>query len=485
MSLLGAPQIAVSSLSKSATTTATVANNSAATSPTASTGNVVSPATIIPQQQPRPTPQATVSLSAAIGLPNTPLLFSKMEVRETFVYHLPAPGEQLETTRQLAYCLALLQNSVDETCLDPDTLKWRRNTLKNPDEMIRVETMACQVVTEFIEDRVKDVTVVEEVVQLAQVLHEKTVRSLLTSFVDTVSKSELLHFHAMKGLARVVQCATPGSINSDDLVTILQVLYTRLRIIHRPSASNLCPLLLAVSRVLDAIVVAQVGDVDRITLHGPLTALLHELESNQNSCVVFQAKYATQALLNVSDNENIWQAGFRRGWLVLKGAAGFAKMPDPREIKDTLDGLEKLYYIGKGAVRIFNNTCVAIKNSENPAFTAKDGLKFKRIWYPTLRNAEEYIRFGDLVRFKELVTNAPCRHQLNFQLGIFQLLGRFAVDTQWDLELRRSTLAFLGALCQTDDVWIRHERVEQVVLDPHFEGMLISHAKLASWELLC
>ncbi|KAF9080324.1 hypothetical protein BGX23_002317, partial [Mortierella sp. AD031] len=465
MSLLGVPQIAVSSLSKSITTTVTVANNSAATSPTTTTGNVVSPATFIPQQQLRSTPQATVSLSAAIGSPKAPLLFSKKADRAPFAHHLPAPGEQLKSTRQLAYCLALLQNSVDETCLDLDTLKWRRNTLKNPGEMIRVETMTRQVVTEFIEDRVKDATVIEEVVQLAQVLHEEAVRSLLTSFVDTVSKSELLHLHAMEGLARVIQYATPGSINSNDLVTILQVLYMRLQTIHTPSASHLCPLLLAVSRVLDAMVVAQVGDVDRITLHSPLTARLHELESNQDHCVAFQAEYATQALLNVSDNDTIWQAGFRRGWIVLKGAAGFAKMPDPREMKDALEGLEKLYEAGKGAVRMLNNTWVAIKASEKPAFTAKEGLKFKRIWYPTLRNAEEYIQTGDLVGFKELVANAPCRHQLMFQLGICQLLGRFAVDTQWDLESRRSTLAFLGGLCQADDVWNRQKGVEQIILD--------------------
>ncbi|KAF8922837.1 hypothetical protein BGZ47_005282, partial [Haplosporangium gracile] len=71
-------------------------------------------------------------------------------------------------------------------------------------------------------------------------------------------------------------------------------------------------------------------------------------------------------------------------------------MPDPTEIKDALDGLEKLYDAGKGAVRMVNNTRVAIKASEKPAFTAKEGLKFKWIWYPTLSNAEEYIQTGDL-----------------------------------------------------------------------------------------
>ncbi|KAF9540136.1 hypothetical protein EC957_004612 [Mortierella hygrophila] len=462
MSLLGVPQIAISSLSKCSTTTVTVAYNSATTSPVTSTEKVVSPATFTPQQKPRSTPQATVSLSAAIGSPKAPLLFSKKADRAPFVYHLPAPGEQLETTRQLAYCLALLQDSVDETRLDPDTLKWRRNTLKNSDETIRMETITRKVVTEFIEDREKNAAVVEEVVQLAQVLHKETWRSLLTSFVDTVSESKFLHMDAMEGLARVIPEATPGSIDSSDLVTILQVLYTRLQSIHTPSTSHLCRLLLAVSRVLDAMVVAQVGDVDRITLHGPLTAHLHELESNQDPCVAFQAEYATQALLNVSDNDTIFKAGVRRGWLVLKGAAGFAKMPDPTEIKDALEGLEKLYKAGKGAMRMVNNTWVALKTNEKPEFTVKEGLKFKRIWYPTVRNAEEYIRTGDLVGFKELVTNAPCRHQLNFQLGICQLLGRFAVD---DLESRESTLEFLGALCQTNDVWILQKGVKQVIFD--------------------
>ncbi|KAF9579303.1 hypothetical protein BGW38_004495, partial [Lunasporangiospora selenospora] len=112
----------------------------------------------------------TTTTLSAIG---SPLLFSKKADRETFVYHLPAPGEQLETTRQLAYCLSLLQESVDETRLDPDALKWRCSTLKSSDESIRINTIAHQVVVEFIKDSEKNATAVEEVVQLAQVLDKE------------------------------------------------------------------------------------------------------------------------------------------------------------------------------------------------------------------------------------------------------------------------------------------------------------------------
>ncbi|KAG0195295.1 hypothetical protein BGX33_003741, partial [Mortierella sp. NVP41] len=192
----------------------------------------------------------------------------------------------------------------------------------------------------------------------------------------------------MEGLARVIQGAVPGSIDSNDLVALLQVLYARLKTIHTPSSRHLCRLLFATSQVLDAMVVAQVGDVARLTLHEPLTDRLHELESDQDRYVAFQAKYATQALLNVSDDDTIWRAGFRRGWLVMRGAAGFAKMPDPREIKDVLEGLEKVCQVVKGTARFFSNTQEAIESREMPTFNAKEGLKFKWIWYPTLRNAE-------------------------------------------------------------------------------------------------
>ncbi|KAF9906563.1 hypothetical protein EC991_000505 [Linnemannia zychae] len=411
------------------------------------------------------TPQSIVSLSAVSGSSKTLLLFSKNVDRETFVCHLPAPGEQLESTHQLAYCLTLLQESFDGTSLDPDTRDWRHKTLKNSEETIRMEEITRQVVREFIEDSEKNATVIEEVIQLVQVLDKETSQSLLRSLVDTTSKSTLLHLHAMKGLAKVIQGATPRSIDSNDLVTILRVLYERLQTVHNPSTSHLYSLLVAVSRVLDAMVVAQFGDVDRVTIHGPLTVLLHELESHQNLCVAFQAEYATQALLNISDNDTIWQAGFRRGWLVLKGAAGFAKMPDPREIKDALETLENIYKAGKGTVRVINNTLVAVKTGEKFEFSAKEGLKFKRIWYPTLRNAEEYVQTGDLIRFQELVTTAACRHQLMFQTGICQLLGRFAGDTQWDLEARQSTVAFLEALCRDDCIWTPQEGIHQIILD--------------------
>ncbi|KAF9097817.1 hypothetical protein BGX29_007908, partial [Mortierella sp. GBA35] len=461
VSLHGVPQIAVSSLSKSTATTVAVANNSAATSPSTSTENVVSPATFASQQKPRSTPQTLVSLSAA---KKTQLLFSKKADRAPFVYHLPAPGEQLQTTLQLVYCLALLQESVDETLLDPATLEWRRSTLDNSVERRRLVALAGDIITAFFKDPLKHAVIVAEVIQVAPMLDKESFRSLLDILVGTVVSPGLLATQSVDGLAKVIQGAPTSSIDPADLVDILAILHNRLRTIHEQSPSRRCLLLFTISQVLVAMADADVGDVDT-NLHRPLTVLLQESESCEDPYLAFQVAYTIQALLNVSDNESIWQAGARRGWLVVKGAAGFAKVSNPTEVKDALEGLESLHAAGNGGMHLLKNALEAIKNNEKPTFTVKEGLKFKRAWYQALRSAEKLLQGGELKSFKELVIDAVCRHQLNFQMGICQLLGRFAVDTQWDLESRRSTVAFLGALCQADDVWNREKGIEQVILD--------------------
>ena len=127
-------------------------------------------------------------------------------------------------------------------------------------------------------------------------------------------------------------------------------------------------------------------------------------------------------------------------------------MPDPSEIKDALEGLEKLYEAGKGGTGMLKGALEAIKNRESPTFTVKEGLKFKRAWYRALRTAESHIQTGRLVHFKDLVTTAPCRHQHMFQWGICLLLGRFATDTHWSLEVRQEAVAFLGAIYRVDGI---------------------------------
>ncbi|KAK3844681.1 MAG: hypothetical protein J3R72DRAFT_473003 [Linnemannia gamsii] len=53
----------------------------------------------------------------------------------------------------------------------------------------------------------------------------------------------------------------------------------------------------------------------------------------------------------------------------------------------------------------------------------------RQLWYPALREAQEYIRNGWLADFDRLAFEAPCCRNVEFQWGISQLLGDIAIDS--------------------------------------------------------
>ncbi|KAF9427945.1 hypothetical protein BGZ94_003775 [Podila epigama] len=301
----------------------------------------------------------------------------------------PRPNCHLRDTRQLAVCLALLQTiKLPEDNLSQEAWRWLNSARDNTDEKNRLGSLVTSVVRTFMRDELKSSEVVAEVIPLAFILNRGDYRLLLNSFVEAVERSTLLDVDSLDGLAQLIQRAAPGSINSDDLVKILRVLHKRLQATHSESVSHRFRLLLAVSRVLDAMVDANIGDVDRINLHEPLTDLLRLSESSNDPYLCFEAAYAMQGLLNVSNDESIWHAGFRRVWLVLTVGAAFAKVPDPREIKDALEGLRKAYDAGKRATNTLKDALETIKTGGRAEFTVEEGLKFKLAWYRALRTAE-------------------------------------------------------------------------------------------------
>lgn len=183
-------------------------------------------------------------------------------IPESYACPLPGLDEKLQTTRQLAFCLALLQPSVQEYALSSEILEWRHGTLNNPTEKDRLETLSVQIIQEFAKDVMKNSAKVVEVVQLAPVINDEYSRFLLKTFIDTVNKSEILDLHSLEGLAKAIKGAAPGSIDSDDLVTILRSLHKRLRPTH--SANHQYHLLFATSGVLDAMTNANIGNVDGV-----------------------------------------------------------------------------------------------------------------------------------------------------------------------------------------------------------------------------
>ncbi|KAF9933907.1 hypothetical protein FBU30_004075 [Linnemannia zychae] len=217
--------------------------------------------------------------------------------------------------------------------------------------------VANEVVRAFIVTDLKVSDVIAEVVPLAYNLDRDLYRNLLNSFVEVIDRSILLDVDSLDGLAHLIQSADP-----------------------------------------DAMVASNVGDIDRINLYEPLASILSMSSSKSDPYLSFQVEYAAQALLNVSNDEKPWHAGFRRLWLAISVGASFAKVPDPKEIKMMLEGLEKLYNEGMSD---FNKLKEIINGKRRVEFTFKDGFQFKSIWYRALRTAELYIQSGKLTYFEE------------------------------------------------------------------------------------
>ena len=365
-------------------------------------------------------------------------IFSQ-NVRPTAIeFRLPEADERLSNTPQLAHCLSLLQISwsTDEH-LEPVVFNWLQTTEKDTDEQERLCTMATEVIRVFKRDELKDGKAVAEVVSLAPVLNKDAFHGLLGDFYSGIEHSGLLNFHQLEGLAQLIQGADPGHLSADDLVKILQLLSNRLKETHQQSTQHMHQLTLAVSHVLDAMADTGVNDLDRETLHEPLSNYLKELKGSSDPYLVYQAAYAYQALLCIPDNETPWQAAMRRTGKVIQGVSGLVSAVKGFDLVKFIEGLSDIQKGFEGVAMVaelvkstYDDVSTLAKSGQGFLESLKEGLCFdhKRDWYSALRGADVMIRDGELATFKELVCKAPCRRDPAFQWGVCQRLGDIATN---------------------------------------------------------
>ncbi|KAG0323621.1 hypothetical protein BGZ99_002676 [Dissophora globulifera] len=403
---------------------------------------------------------------------------------------LPRPDEDLTETRQLAYCLALLQASPSST----DSLKepartWLHNTKANQDEQERLKAMATDLLLEFMRDTLKDEKTTAEITCIAPVLESNNFRSLLGALVTNIRDSPLLHVHALEGLDRVIECATPGSMDPDDLIRILEYLKLCLEGTHQQSLDHIYRLTRTVSYILDAMVDSEIKDLDRVKLHTPLMLYAKELKKNTDPYMVFQAAYAFQALLRVPDDEERWQTVLRHTGTVLKGAGRLFSAAKGFNVGDFIDAIQGGL---EGASQLFQavgdayDDFSALKDSGQDLMEALiTSFSQQRDWYPMLRGIDTLLQDGELTKVKAMVCNAPCRRELAFQWGLCQRLGSLAADSTWDIDSQEGAVAFLGEIYQNDAVWGQEVKVKQCVLDILMQlASLSGGAKQAAEHLL-
>jgi len=397
-------------------------------------------------------------------------------VRPTIVeYKLPGADERFSNTPQLASCLYLLQhNRSPDDILEPSAQNWLQVISKDADEQTRLRTMATEVIRAFKRDEIKDNKVVAEVMYLAPVLDKDAFQDLLSEFYSGIDHHGLLKFHQLEGLAQLIQNGDQDHLSADDLVKIMGLLSDRLRNTHLQSSQHMYQLTLAVSHVLDAMADTKVKDLDREKLHEPLSSYLSELKDNSDPYLVYQAAYAFQALLWVPDNETTWQAAMRRTGKVIQGVSGMVSAVKGLDLNKFMEGLGSIQKGVEGAAKVaeviknaYDDVTALAQGGQGFLDALKEGFSFerKRDWYSALRGADALIRDGELVTFRKLVCEAPCRMDPAFQWGVCQRLGEIAANPMWDANIRQNAIEFLGEMYPDDEVWGAQPSVKQWILN--------------------
>ncbi len=401
-------------------------------------------------------------------------LFAKNVSAPVTRYDLPQADDPLTSTPQLVYCLGLLPGaSLADKVLNSAESTWSQAIAINEIEQKRLRTLATDVIREFTTDELQEATAVTEVVCLAPVLEQAHFKELIVQFVDGIDKKLLLNLTLLEGLAQLIQHTTSGYLTEDDLVKILGLLDTRLEDTHGESTDSIYQLTHAVSHVLDAMADSHVTGIKRETLHEPLSAYLKGLKSSADPYLVYQAAYASQALLYVPNDETLFDAVLRIGGKVFQGAAGVVSAVKSFDLNGFVEGLKSIQDGLGGIVTAAQtlkegyDTVVSLQESGQSFLDSlQEGYSFNRksAWYPALQIADQLLQKGQLADFKELVCAAPCRRDPAFQWGVCERLGQLAADPLWEADSRQSALDFLSELYQEDGTWGYHANVKQWII---------------------
>ncbi|KAF9362918.1 hypothetical protein BGX34_005256 [Mortierella sp. NVP85] len=433
------------------------------------------------------TPNPHKLLSGTATIPKD--IFPENLCPPTIAFTPPEPDSRLSNMPQLACCLGLLQSSIEvDEILDPAIRDWLQVTKNDPDEKERLMTLASNVIRAFKRDEFNNSKTVTEVVCLASVLEKDDFRYLVKEFYSGI-ESGLLDVHQLEGLVHLIQGADLGYLDADDLTKLLCLLSTRLKDIHQQSTNHGYQLVMAVSRVLDAMADASISGLDREKIHEPLSSYLDELKESSDAFMVYQAAYGYQALMCVPDDEvTLWQATLRRTGKVMQGVFGLVGAVKELDMNGFIEGLRKIQegLAGSSAVdqvvKSPNDGTVSGESSQGLLSSLKEGLNFncKRAWYTALRGADTLSRDGQFLDFKRLVCEAPCRRDTAFQWGVCQQLGEVAASRKWDAETRQCAISFLMEIYQNDAVWGNQAAIKQWIA-----AILMRLSSLPDGEIQC
>ncbi|KAF9930714.1 hypothetical protein BGZ67_005688 [Mortierella alpina] len=401
--------------------------------------------------------------------------FSRKEVRNP---DLPKLDALLIDTPQLVYSLRVLQikeSSELKRKLFSDGFEtsmegqWARDISSHEQEHLR--SLATQIAREFINDKLGEDGTIAEVTCLAPILGREHYRILVGAYIGKITSNPLLDLPLVQGLPRLIQsAASEDYLQADDLVRILKALSECLQKTHKQTPSFQYLLVMAISRVLDAMTHTHVKGLDQDDVHRPLSELLEGLRNSTDAYLVYQAAYALQALKNVPDDESPWKKLLRQGGEVVGAAVGLGISAYTMDIPGFLEKLETLQVSAEQIVEVaflaYETASALIEGGHGlrDSFRTVVSYQGKQPWYQELRLADVLIQNGDLALFEQRVLNSVYRADPSFQWGLCQRLGEIAANPLLCYEARERALNFLGEIFSDDFIWREHLHIKQLTI---------------------
>ncbi|KAF9995672.1 hypothetical protein BGZ79_010613 [Entomortierella chlamydospora] len=391
---------------------------------------------------------------------------------------LSSPGQDspLDDTRQLFAPTVVLGRDTHERA-GCSGAKLAREDEKTEEES-RLKTLARDLIAEYMKEATKDKANVAEIICLVPVLEEPEFRSLLLNFVNTAIINAVHNPEVLAGLGQLIYDAPADVLRPSDLVSILEkVRHHLMENTHdQPSekGGKLFDLTKAVSIILDAMVTRKVVDLKNLELHEPLFKFLRSLRKHNDPYLKYYAAYAFQALLWVPHGELLWKGVARQAGMVIKGVSGVVSAVKGINLTDLIASLKDIHQGFEGTLDVMGQL-LELKEDVDNVFESgkvleedmKDTFRLtrRRAWYMTLRGMDKCIESGAFLDFKQLICEAPCRLELEFQWGVCERLGNLAASSLWDSKIRLDAATFLGQIYSNDDDWTRCIPIKTYILD--------------------
>ncbi len=351
-------------------------------------------------------------------------------------YSLPQPGESIQETRHLAWCIT--HGSHEES---------KSNWISH----------AYLVVEQFKGLHVKRLAHIQEIVALAAIDHPGLYREITDAFLDALKPevNRLLRLSLLRGLSVMIFHRThlKGDYHSEsDCIKILTSLTQLLeRTPAHGNAEQISTLLQTISLLLDQMVYLQVRELDRVKVEEPLKKALSQFSDREKYPeLAWLLESTQQALRRLPNNETVLEEVFRRALPALSGAAYLTtfglKVASSIPSGGIMGGLEldKLW----DAYQSFKEAFSEITRSRYAS------------WYEELRYLDFLMTLGRLDLFNQRLPKNPDQCNEQYVYGLCDRLERLAC-VQSSSDTQDSALRLLQSFKNGGIDWADYEGVKR------------------------